>query len=97
MVLPPNRKVLEKRIVNATGYDADHWNKLMFRYTAHDDIIGLVLNSENYIPSFVCTPRSRSHYDLESAKIMTDVANAFDAMVDDILRFYGGFKHACRV
>ena len=98
MVLPPNREVLEKRIVNATGYDADHWNALMYGHTAHKDIIGLVLNSSNYVPSLVCAARNRSHYELEAASIMTAVADAFDAIVDDIGRFYDtGFNHVCRV
>ena len=96
-VTTENRKLLENRIVNATGQDADYWNQLMHRYTAHDDIIALILNSENYIPSFVCTPRSRSDYDIQSAKVMTSVADAFDSMVDDLKCFYGGFKHICRV
>ena len=98
MVLPPNREVLEKRIVNATGHDADHWNALMYEHTAHNDIIGLVLNSANYVPSLVCKARSRSHYELEAAATMTAVADAFDAIVDDIGRFYNtGFNHVCRV
>lgn len=97
MVLPPNRQVLEKRIFKATGYDADHWNALMYGNTAHNDILGLVLNSSNSVPSFVCTPRNRSHYEIEAASTMTAVADAFDAMVEDISRFYGGFNKVCRV
>ena len=96
-ITPENRKLLKDRIISATGHDADYWNKLMFGYTAHNDIVDLVLNSENYIPSFVCTARSRSYYDLKEAKIMTEVSDAFDSMVDDISCFYGGFNHVCRV
>lgn len=97
MVLPPNRQVLEKRIFKATGYNADHWNALMYGHTAHDDIVGLVLNSSNSVPSFVCTARNRSHYEIEAANTMTSVADAFDAMVKDISRFYGGFNKVCRI
>ena len=97
MYLPPNREVLEKRIVKATGYDAAHWNALMHNHTAHNDIVGLVLNSSLSVPSFVCTARNRTHDELEAATTMTALADAFDAMVKDISRFYGGFNKVCRV
>jgi hypothetical protein len=98
MILPPNREVLEKRIFKATGYDADHWNALMNNHTAHNDIIGLVLDSSRSVPSLVCTARNRTHDELEAATTMTAVADAFDAVVDDISRFYNcGFNHVCRV
>jgi hypothetical protein len=85
MILPPNREVLEKRIVKAT-------------HTAHNDIIGLVLDSSRSVPSLVCAARNRTHDELEAATTMTAVADAFDAVVDDISRFYNcGFNHVCRV
>jgi len=98
MILPPNREVLEKRILNATGYEEDYLNMNLYGHTGHDDIIGLVLNSSNYVPSLVCKARSRRADDVEMAQELTLVADAFDAIVDDIARFYDtGFNHVCRV
>ena len=103
MYLPPNRKVLEKRIVNATGYDSDHWNSLLYRYTAHKDIITLLLDSPRSVPSLVCKARNKSAYEIEATNTMTEIANAFDSMIDDITSFYGDWEeygftnYICRV
>ena len=92
MVLPPNRKVLENRIVKATGYDSEYWNTLMYGHTAHNDIIGLLLDSPRSVPSLVCKARNRSAYEIEAAGVMTSVADAFDAMIDDIASIYGDWE-----
>ena len=75
---------LANRITHVTGHDAETLNTALNEFTAHSDIVDLVLDqgSHGYVPSLICKPRSRRAYDKKQASALTMVADAYDNLAE---------------